>query len=303
MAYDPLSTQYGNTSAQTGAPYSPASSAPGSGFRPNTPSGPQPGSLSGQNFQPGFKPYTGGRPGGNNGKGNTKGLNGFLKFLLWLLVLGAIGYGAYIFMQEEPVIKNIEHSQGGTLNGPIIAFGDSLVYGVGASKKGVEVPSRDFGNDFSPGTDFISLLSDSINEPILNFGKSGDTTAGALQRLNLVTDEKPRLVIVLLGGNDYLKQVSDDVAFANLQTIVTKLQNEGAAVLLLGVRGGLLKDRYEEQFKAFAKENQVGFVPNVLDGLIGDVRLMSDTIHPNDAGYKIIAEKVLPELKYMIGKK
>ncbi len=131
-------------------------------------------------------------------------------------------------------------------------------------------------------------------------GKSGDTTTSALTRIESVIEPNPKVVIVLLGGNDYLRRIPISETFANLQKIIDRIHESGSAVLLLGVRGGLLRDTYNESFEKFAKANKVGFVPNVLDGLITNKEFMSDSIHPNDAGYAVIADKVLPILVRML---
>lgn len=180
---------------------------------------------------------------------------------------------------STPPIKNLD-SKGAS----IVAFGDSLVYGYGSTS----------------GHDFVSLLSARIGQPIVNLGHSGDTTAAGLARIDDVLAQNPRLVIVLLGGNDFLRRVPIGTTFANLGRIVETIQAQGAAVLLLGVRGGLLYDSYDDDFEDFARKHAVGFVPNVLDGLLGDRSLMSDEIHPNDAGYVKLADKVEPVLRKML---
>src|SRR5262245_8391069 len=87
----------------------------------------------------------------------------------------------------------------------IIAFGDSLVSGRGAS----------------PGRDLGSQLTDRIGATIINAGRSGDTTESALARLDRdVLARDPRVVIVLLGGNDFLRKVPRNRTFANLGQIV-----------------------------------------------------------------------------------
>jgi acyl-CoA thioesterase I len=172
-------------------------------------------------------------------------------------------------------------------NSIIVAFGDSLVQGVGATE----------------GNDFVSLVSKQIGQPITNYGKSGDTTASALERINTVLADDPGIVVLLLGGNDYLRRVPKETTFANLHTIISKFKENNTRVLLLGVRGGLLKDTYEEDFEKFAKEEKVPFVPNVLSGLIGNKEYMSDEIHPNDSGYKKMADRVAPVLKEIISSK
>lgn len=168
--------------------------------------------------------------------------------------------------------------------GNIVAFGDSLVEGVGATER----------------NDFVSLLEQMIGEPIVTSGVAGDTTDSALTRINEVIEKHPRIVLVLLGGNDYLHRIPRKKTFANLDAIVSKLQEDGAIVVLLGVHGGLLADHFDTQFEKLAKQRHTAYVPNVLDGLLGNPKFMSDEIHPNDAGYRSIATKVYPVLSTVL---
>ena len=165
----------------------------------------------------------------------------------------------------------------------IIAFGDSLVQGVGASK----------------GNDLVSRLSGKIGINIINAGVSGNTTADGLARLQKdVLDKKPDVVILLLGGNDALRQISVEQTFSNLENIVNQIKLSGAKVLLLGVRGGVafIGKNYDPEFEKLAKKTQVVLVPDVLDGVFGNKQLMFDTVHPNDLGYEKIANKILKYL-------
>jgi acyl-CoA thioesterase-1 len=204
-----------------------------------------------------------------------------LSFLKWLVpVLVIIVVALFIFWPKEK-ITNFPPA-----NDTIVAFGDSLVEGVGSSS----------------GHDFVSLLSGMIGKPIINLGVSGNTTADALARIDKVTEKKPGIVLVLLGGNDYLKRVPQEETFANLDKIVETLQASGSEIIVLGVRGGLLSDHFNSAFEDLAKRHHARFVPNVLDGLIGDKTLMSDEVHPNDAGYLKVAQKVYPVLKKGLGK-
>lgn len=164
----------------------------------------------------------------------------------------------------------------------IVAFGDSLTEGVGAS-------TRENG--------YVGVLERRLGITIVNRGVSGNTTADALARLDAdITPLHPNIVIVLLGGNDYLKKIPQEETFANLSQIIKKLQSQGAVVLLLGVRGGLLHDKFSDDFQTLAKETGSLYVSNVLDGILGNAKLMSDEVHPNDTGYMKIADKIAPTL-------
>jgi lysophospholipase L1-like esterase len=164
----------------------------------------------------------------------------------------------------------------------VVAFGDSLVEGRGAT----------------PGNDFVSVLSRTLGTRIINAGRSGDTTRTALERLDRdVLSRNPKMVIVLLGGNDFLRRVPVEETFANLQKIVERIRDRGAAVILVGVSVGLLSDPYADEYDALARRAGAGLVPDILDGVLGRRDLMADSIHPNDRGYRIMAERVEPVVR------
>lgn len=190
--------------------------------------------------------------------------------------------GWFFFFRGSPPIKNYPSPN---TNGEIIAFGDSLIEGVGATE----------------GADLISLLGVELGLPIRNFGRSGDTTESALKRFQEIFKEvsNPKVAIILLGGNDFLRKVPKEETFKNLGIIIDEFQKRGAIVLLLGIRGGVLNDSYEKEFEILQKTHQTALIPNVLKGLLGDSRYMYDSIHPNSAGYQKIADKILPTLKML----
>ena len=160
---------------------------------------------------------------------------------------------------------------------PIIAFGDSLVEGIGAST----------------GHDWVSLLSARYHVPILNKGRKQDTTRTAQARLDEdVFRHNPLLVILLLGGNDIIFRIPKKETFFNLGSMIDRIQHHGAGVLLVGVRGGILADAFEGQFQALAEKKAVPLIANILEDILPDPTLMSDPLHPNDAGYRIMADRI-----------
>ncbi len=200
-----------------------------------------------------------------------------LSYAIALLVVFFAIY-AIFFSGDVRTIKNFpSHGSG------ILVLGDSLVEGVGATK----------------GNDLFSVLAKKIGEPIKNYGRGGDTTALALERLPRVLEENPspRVAIILLGGNDFLRKVPKEETFSNLATIIESFQEKGAVVLLIGVRGGVFKDNFEAEFEELHRRYQTAYIPNILRGLITDRTLMFDSIHPNDLGYAKIAERIYPTLK------
>jgi lysophospholipase L1-like esterase len=171
-----------------------------------------------------------------------------------------------------------------TRDGPIVAFGDSLIRGTGSS-----------------GGGFVKLLEQRLGKPIENLGVPGNTTADGIARLDEVIQRRPAVVILLLGGNDYLRQVPRDETFANLAAMIERLQAEDIAVLLVGVRGGLMRDNFAARFEELADRYGTAYVHDVLDDTLGVSGYMADQGHPNDAGYRVIADRVYPVLLKMVG--
>lgn len=204
--------------------------------------------------------------------------NESVRLIIYLLI-SLLALGLFWFLRPEAPITNYPSS--GT---EIIAFGDSLVVGVGAT----------------PGNDFVSLLEAKIEQPIVNLGVSGDTTIDGLARIDMVTTRDAKVVLILLGGNDALRSTPIETTHENLSHIITEIQRTGAVVVLLGVRSGVLADRYETMYEELAETHGTAYVSDVLSGVFGRSNLMADPIHPNDLGYKKISERVLPVLQSVI---
>jgi acyl-CoA thioesterase-1 len=168
----------------------------------------------------------------------------------------------------------------------IIAFGDSLTAGYGAA----------------PGEDYPSHLSSILGRTIVNRGVSGDTTASALARIDDVLSDKPRIVLVGLGGNDFLQGIAISTTESNLRDIVGRIQNAGAMVVILGFRFPSINASYEKMYARIATDGGCLLVPDLLDGILSNPQLKSDEIHPNAAGYKLMAERLAAPCRKLIRK-
>ena len=155
----------------------------------------------------------------------------------------------------------------------IVCFGDSLTYGTGAAR----------------GMDYPAQLSEMIGQPVINAGVPGDTTAGALARIEEVLSKNPRIVLLTLGGNDLKNRISKQTAFQNLKQIVTKIQAKGALVVIGGIDIPFYNRGFDESYRELANETGAVLVPNVFEGIMGHRDLMSDAIHPNGKGYAVMA--------------
>jgi lysophospholipase L1-like esterase len=131
----------------------------------------------------------------------------------------------------------------------------------------------------------------------VNLGVPGDTSETGLLRVEEVIIEDPGIAIVLLGGNDALRRVPLEETRTNLTEIVRTIRENGTLVILVGVRGGILGDPYDEMYEEVAEAEGTAFVPNVLAGILGKADLTYDQIHPNDAGYEMVAERIYEVLK------
>jgi acyl-CoA thioesterase-1 len=170
--------------------------------------------------------------------------------------------------------------------GPWVALGDSLTEGFGASE----------------GRDYPRVLSERLGFKIVNQGRSGDTTADAMGRLDEVLQLNPRVVLLCLGGNDVLQGSPRAEMLANLGAIIDRLHHGGSFVVLIGVRSASLRDRNEKFFHNLAREKRVFYVANILDGVFPKPIYMSDALHPNDEGYRLIAERLEKELRPLLPK-
>ena len=101
----------------------------------------------------------------------------------------------------------------------------------------------------------------------------------------------PDVVLITLGGNDLKNGAAKDIAFKNLKMIVESIQKQGARVIIGGLKFPLRDRGFGRAYKKLADETGASLIPNILGGIIGNHDLMSDPIHPNDKGYKIMAER------------
>jgi acyl-CoA thioesterase-1 len=170
----------------------------------------------------------------------------------------------------------------------VLAFGDSITYGTGAS----------------PEAAYPAQLAALTGWNVINGGVPGDTAENALERLPaLLAEHRPALVIIGIGGNDFLRRVAPDVTRSAVRRAIELASGAGAQVLLVaipqlsaGAALGLgLSDHpmYEELARELALPLHAGGWSRVL----GDAALRADAIHANAAGYRAFAEGLAATLK------
>ena len=164
----------------------------------------------------------------------------------------------------------------------ILAFGDSLTYGIGAK----------------PGEDYPALLAKLTKLAVINAGIPGEISSKGLQRLPILLDEhNPELIVLIHGGNDILKKLSRLEQKNNLLAMIELAKTKGIEIVMLGVPepGIFLKsaDIYEE----ISNETNIAAEFSILPDILGDNSLKSDIAHPNAKGYQQMAERIFYFLK------
>lgn len=204
----------------------------------------------------------------------------------------------------------------------IVTLGDSITKGV---RQGVSADET-----FSAVLE-KNLRAAGIDATVINVGVGGERTDQALTRLDeAVIARNPDLVAVMYGTNDcYVdknkteSRLAPDAYRANLHTLVDRLRDKGIQVILmtetryadesrpngLGEHGNVRLTRYIEICREVARETDTPLVDNFAvwtrhnaagDSLSGWV---TDGIHPNPHGHRIIAETMQPVIVDAIRKR
>lgn len=180
----------------------------------------------------------------------------------------------------------------------ILAFGDSLTAGY----------------QLKPGQGFVPQLEAALRKEgkavrVHNAGVSGDTTAQGKARLPWVLSslkQKPDLAIVALGANDMLRGQPPAQARANLDAILTELNQRGIPVVLAGMlaapnMGPAYAREYNAIFPALAKKHGAALYPFFTNGVTAQPRyLLADGMHPNAEGVGVMVKGILPVVRARI---
>ena len=195
------------------------------------------------------------------------------KIILVLLAMAGIYFWWHT---EKTEIKNT-----GATGTTIVAFGDSLTYGQGAARDKT----------------YPAVLAQLTGKEVVNLGLNGDTAANAPSRLEQVLEHKPYMVLIEFGGNDFMRSVPFEQSIAAVEQMVERVQSSGAVAVIVDTGGYYSMKKYTKAYKKIAREKGALFVPGILDGIFGKRGLMSDQIHPNAEGYKLVADKVYAHIK------
>jgi len=164
----------------------------------------------------------------------------------------------------------------------VLAFGDSLTFGTGAA------------DDES----YPVQLEKLIQRRVVRAGVPGEVTSQALERLPAALDEHaPRLLLLCIGGNDFLRRLGNPQAERNVREMVKLARSRGVGVLLVGTPEPGFTVSPPAFYAGIAKEFRVPYEPSIIGEVLKDRALKADPIHPNARGYRLIAERLAEQLK------
>ena len=170
----------------------------------------------------------------------------------------------------------------------VVILGDSLTYGTGAGS----------------GEDYASILASNTGWNVINAGVPGNTSYEGLARLSHYLEahasgeQKIDLLIVELGGNDFLKHVPESETINNLKSILDQAKAKSIQTALIaipkfspvGAAFGALSDHplYEE----IAEETDTPLIEELFSDVLAKNSLKADPIHPNAEGYRLVASEL-----------
>ncbi len=179
----------------------------------------------------------------------------------------------------------------------LVIIGDSLTEGYGVAKESA----------------FPALLEKKIQTvnpewKVVNSGVSGSTSASAVSRVKWILKTKPDMVMLALGANDGLRGVRVEATKKNLDEALKLLKDNNIPIILGGMYvppnyGKKYGDDFKKMFLDLSKKYDTKFVPFILNKVAGKKNLnLPDGVHPNEEGYKIMAEEIFKQIKDLFKK-
>ena len=170
----------------------------------------------------------------------------------------------------------------------VLAFGDSVTFGTGAG----------------PGEDWPTLLAAASGWRIVNAGIPGDTAEAGKSRIaGLLQEHRPALVIVEIGGNDFLRRRSQKAVKEDIRAILSAIRGVGVAALLIAAPEPSLLAAVAGRpsdapiYAELAREEKVPVIEDVFSDILAKPEWRADPVHPNAAGYREMAERLAQAMR------
>ena len=191
-------------------------------------------------------------------------------------------------------ISLLAHAQGCAKNKPppldyvlsdatILAFGDSLTHGSGTTTAQA----------------YPAVLASLIQRKVVVEATPGDQTTAGLEKLpDALEKYQPKLLILCLGGNDFLRKIDPEITRANLQAMIEMAKAQNVPVVLIGVpKPALFGLQAHPMYQQLAKQYQLPLENEILAKVLSSRKTKSDSIHPNAQGYDLIAQALAKLLR------
>jgi acyl-CoA thioesterase-1 len=191
-------------------------------------------------------------------------------------------------------------SAAGSAHIPVVLFfGTSLTAGLGLD------PDQAY-----PQLIEKKAQADGIPIKVVNAGLSGETTAGAVRRIDWVLRTPTDLVVIESGANDALRGLSPEDARANLEQLIAAVRAKRPRTRIALIQmeappnyGAAYTRSFRAIYSEVAAKEKVALLPFLLDGVAGVPRLnQPDGVHPNLTGERIVADNVWKALKPEVAK-
>lgn len=179
---------------------------------------------------------------------------------------------------------------------PIVCVGDSLTTGMTSNEA------------------YPEYLQELVRVPVENWGRAGVTARDMVKHLPEILADDPQLVVVELGGHDFLRGYGREATRQSLVTFIEACRDTGATVVLVEIPRGFITDPFRGLERELAREYDLELIPDsairmlvvrspaipwVCD--IAKPHLSDDGLHPNVAGAEYLAMQVDAALKRLFG--
>lgn len=219
--------------------------------------------------------------------------------LAWLILTLAFGPAGCNSDSPPPAAAPPQSTPAIAFKGTVVALGNSLTAGLGVMEQ-----------EAYPAQLQRRLIADGHPYKVVNAGVSGETSSGALSRIQWVIESlKPDIVILETGANDGLRGIDPTLLRSNLDRLITLLKAKEIEVILAGMR--MLPNLGPEYIREFgriypevARQHRIILIPFFLEGVAGRNDLnQPDKLHPTAQGYRHIVDTIYPYVLKAIKRK
>lgn len=169
------------------------------------------------------------------------------------------------------------------------------------------------GLGLDPDSAYPALIQRKIDSAglkyrVVNAGVSGESSAGALRRIDWILRRPPAVLVIETGANDGLRGQDPDSIRSNIHGMIVRVRDKSPGTLIVLARmeamptlGATYVNRFRNIFPAVARADGVPLLPFILDGVAGiDSLNQQDGIHPNEVGARLVARNIWGALRPLL---